>query len=674
LSSRLSLVLKAAHQLGIPSLVSYARYQLGLRSGYYRRVTSSPPQIPAGVFQPVIHLPSRQELTNALGEQTGSLLEEAAEIVQGRVRLFGGKPVPLELVPPSPLAHWTAYDLGSQSIKAADVKFIWEPARFGWAFTLGRAYLLTGDESYPQSFWEQVETFLAANPPYQGPNWCSGQEVGLRLLALVFALQVFAPSPQTTTERATHLTQAIAAHATRIPPTLVYARAQNNNHLLTEAAGLYTAGLALAEHPSSPGWRELGWRIFNRALQAQIASDGGYIQHSTNYHRLMLQAALWTGSLTTGNQPPPALPLESRLQLAAATNWLMALVDPSSGRVPNLGPNDGANILPFSSCPFDDFRPITQAAASAYLGERPLPSGPWDEMRLWFRAAALGGDKVVPLQGHQTLKASRAQPHILRNPSQVSWAYLRAARFDARPGHADQLHMDLWWRGLNVALDPGTYLYNTSPPWDNSLARTDVHNTITLNGHDQMTRAGRFLWLDWAQAQIASCQIAEDGSLISLTAQHNGYLQSGVLHKRSIEPRQHGWWVKDELLPCGRRHKGKTLTQARLHWLLPDWPWELTADDSQEGKPGAYCLRVQSAYGWVNLQIQTTPGTPNQGADTSQHIQLVRAGELLSGNGKVSPIWGWTSPTYNLKLPALSFSIYQAGTLPLSYTSRWVFP
>ncbi len=55
-----------------------------------------------------------------------------------------------------------------------DVKFIWEPARFGWAFTLGRAYLVSGDERYSQSFWKHTETFLESNPPYLGPQWTVG--------------------------------------------------------------------------------------------------------------------------------------------------------------------------------------------------------------------------------------------------------------------------------------------------------------------------------------------------------------------------------------------------------------------------------------------------------------------------------------------------------------------
>jgi len=65
-----------------------------------------------------------------------------------------------------------------------------------------------------------------------GPNWMNGQEVAIRLMAFVWAVQIFADSTETTKERKYQLTQSITQHASRITQTLIYARAQNNNHLL----------------------------------------------------------------------------------------------------------------------------------------------------------------------------------------------------------------------------------------------------------------------------------------------------------------------------------------------------------------------------------------------------------------------------------------------------------
>ncbi len=106
--------------------------------------------------------------------------------------------------------------------------------------------------------------------------------------------------------------------------------------------------------------------------------------------------------------------------------------------------------------------------------------------------------------------------------------------FTSRPGHADQLHLDLWWRGYNLAQDAGTNHYNDPPPWNNVLRRTGVHNTISVDGLDQMTLAGRFLWLDWAQARLIDHARSNDLAWERLTAQHDGYRRLGVIHQRSV--------------------------------------------------------------------------------------------------------------------------------------------
>ncbi len=398
---RLQIGLKALRQLGLSQVGFYALYQLGLRSGHYRRSLPSINSLSPPLRRPLggqtlrrplggqtLRRPLRgQPLRRPAGErerpgegglpfsldafyplapaEQAALFTQANEICEGRVRLFGGPPVALELAPPGRLAHWTEYELGQARMDgAADIKFIWEPARFGWAYTLGRAYFLSGKEDYALSFWRYTETFLQANPAYQGPNWTSGQEVALRLMAFIYASQAFYSSPHSTPPRMQLISEAIAAHARRIPLTLVYARSQNNNHLLSEAAGLYSAGLALPDHPQAPGWRSQGWRWLNRALQSQIAADGTYVQQSANYHRLMLQLALWAAALKElpGGLPFPPATLQ---RLVAAGRWLSARVDPETGQVPNLGANDGAYIMPLNPAPFSDFRPVAAAVDSA---------------------------------------------------------------------------------------------------------------------------------------------------------------------------------------------------------------------------------------------------------------------------------------------------------------------
>jgi hypothetical protein len=628
LFKKLLYAFKAFHQLGWKQTTLYAWYRLLLLSGWLKII--SPKTLPTTLrITPLdIPLPSKETLKEVLGLSIKKLYQEADEIIAGKVRLFGNEPVLLNLTPKPPLEHWTAYH--SPQFDGQDIKLTWEPGRFGWAAVLARAYYLSEDEKYAQAFWEHTETFLHANPPHQGPHWSSAQEVALRLIALAFCFPLIQDSQHTNPYREKLLAQTLAAHAQRIPPTLVYARAQNNNHLLTEAVGLYTAAAVLPVHPQARRWCRLGWKWFNHGLQTQIEPDGAYVQHSANYHRLMLQAALWGGLVAESRGDK--LPQKTAARLSAATGWLAALLDEKSGKVPNLGPNDGAYILPPTVCGFEDYRPVLQAACLAFSGQTLFPAGEWDEMALWLSPTPISA------QPSQT-------PNLIRLESENSWGYLRAAQFKNRPGHADQLHLDLWWRGLNIAQDAGTYLYNADPPWQNPFSSTAAHNTLTINGQDQMTPAGRFLWLDWAQAEVI------EHTPTHAIAQHNGYRRLGITHRREVEVTgPDSWKVTDSISsskpkPC----------RARLHWLLPDWPWKLDASS----------LELDSPLGVVKIFVA---------CDQELEPSLARAGELLHGSGEVEPTRGWFSPTYAHKTPALSFVIKAEAPSPINLITTWEFP
>lgn len=660
LSQKLRVAWKALQELGLQRVSYYALYQLELRSGYLgwrtrdgRQALNRSPD--AYAVTPILRLPNPNALVSLLGEDgCAAALAIADEVVSGKVRLFGGDPMTLHFESPSSQRHWTELERGKDWAPGKDIRLTWEMGRFGWVYPLGRAYRISGDERYAACFWEYTEKFLGANPPYHGEHWMSGQEAAIRLIGLFFGAQVFSRSVHSTQARMLSLGRAISDHASRIPPSLTYALAQGNNHLLVEAAGLYTAGCALPAHPEARSWRELGWRWMNRGLVDQIAPDGAYVQNSANYHRLMLQTALWVHSLASA-QGDQFLPATSRC-LAAATNWLSALLDPESGKVPNLGPNDGAYILPLSGCAFQDYRPVLQASARAFVGGPILEEGLWDEMGMW-----LGGEESLR---KTTISKVTVPDKLLVLNNNDSWAYLRAARFKNRPGHADQLHLELWWRGQNVALDAGTYLYNAEPPWDNGLARSLVHNTVTVNGLDQMTRAGRFLWLDWAQASGITHEKAVDGSWQQCAAEHNGYRRLDLLHRRAVTAYREGGWLVEDCLTgdLATATGGYQPLEIRLHWLLPDWEWAF----NQTGNHAD--LKIESLAGRINLLVSWSESL----ADPVT-VQLVRAGELLSGSGAVSPLLGWFSPTYGVKLPALSYSITLRSGLPCVLSSEWRF-
>ncbi len=108
--------------------------------------------------------------------------------------------------------------------------------------------------------------------------------------------------------------------------------------------------------------------------------------------------------------------------------------------------------------------------------------------------------------------------------------------------------MSLWWNGANIVCDAGTYLYHGEGVWQNGLARTNVHNTVCVDGMDQMTQLSRFTWVNWAKGKVL--QNGEVDGLHIWQGEHDGYRRLGdpVKHSRSvIELGSDRWLVVDRL-------------------------------------------------------------------------------------------------------------------------------
>lgn len=664
---RFRLALRAVRELGLTPLVSYGWYQLGIRSGLTEKVSHASLQqamrdIRGAHFQPIFELPASHELISVLGDQVQSLLDEAEEICAGKVRLFGSQPVDLDYRQSSSELWFTRVErsLMDEKNPPVDMKFFWEPARFGWVYPLGRAYRVHPEERYAEKFWDYLETFWEHHPPYYGVNWLSAQEVALRLMAWTFGYQVFRNAAASTTERKQRLLEALAAHAARIPCTLSYAVAQNNNHLLSEAVGLMTAGAVLRGHPLSESWWKMGWKWFFVGIRRQIAEDGTYVQHSVNYHRLMLQLALWARLLAM--RQGVALPGLVSQRLAEAAKWLWECCDPSNGRVPNLGPNDGAYIQPLSQTPFHDYRAVIQAAWRAFIGQAAFPPGVWDEMSLWYRVetslfTASYGDLEGPVCPEKERLSIRPNSWVLiRSEKQKTWAAFRCPRFFSRPTHADLLHVDLWWEGINLAMDAGTYRYTASPPWDNPLSQAFYHNTVTIDGTNPMTRAGKFLWLDWAKTRMEISRNEKIKTDVTVRAEHSGYLAQGVRLQRSVTLRDDQLWIIEDCLEPAHPKMQSIAPPIRLHWLVTLGDWQVSKEEA------GWCIFFWFHDRQVRLRLK---------APATSYLRIVNAGKVVFGDGEEFPVYGYYSGSYNCLEPALSVILEVQETLPFKLETIW---
>ena len=591
--------------------------------------------------------PAIRDVTGGDGDEA---LLEAGKILSGSLPFFGQLSFDCKFPPQwfrnpltgksvSPQQPWTQMRFASPAY--GDLKFILEPSRFLFVYPLVRAYALGGDERFPQAFWSAIEDWARHSPPMSGPLWICGQECSLRTLAWSFALQGFINSPSTTDERVALLVSMIAAHAWRTAQTLGYARSQRSNHLISEAVGLWTVGTLYPELREAPVWRNLGAHLLHEAVLDQITPGGASQQHSFNYQRMILHLLLWTLRLTELHNAP--LHPEIRERALAAYDFIRQWVDPVSGSAPNYGSNDGTQILPLALASYGDFRPLLQLAA-AVLGRPALPSASWDEPAVWFGVKSPAAAKA-DAQGPKSVADG-----YFRLGDETSWAMIRAGHYTRRPFHADQLHVDLWWRGINLARDAGTYLYNGPAPWNNGLAGAAVHNTITVDHHDPMRRAGRFLWLDWAQASGRSYSSAGQIHASHFEGEHSGYRRLGITHWRTVDWLEDaGWVIVDDVLGSG-------VHDVRLHWLAPDLPCEI----------------LESPFRIV-FTTRHAPVRWHLFAGVAGEPAVFRAGKQIYPQQSLEPgvsaaethLLGWESLTYGDLQPSISLVYQTRSQLPV---------
>lgn len=527
--------------------------------------------------------------------------------------------------------HWCDYPTFSP--QRGDIKDVWEPARFACAFWIVRAYALTGNEKYPAAFWELFESWCTQNPPNRGPNWKCGQETSLRIIAWCFALYGFWGSNHTTPARVTAMVKAIALQASRVAGNIEFALSQKNNHGISEAVGLLTVGLLFPELRGAPSWLRRGRELFEREIRRQVAIDGSYVQQSMNYHRVMLHDCLWARRLVERSGEPFAADVTDLIDRAG--EFLFQMLD-AGGGVPNYGSNDGALVLPLSSCDYRDYRPTVQAARFLSTGTRALADGPWNEALVWlFGIEAVDGPPKPERPGSQRLDAGGY--YTIRGPD--SWCMIRCHSYRDRPAHVDPLHVDLWHRGVNILGDSGTYKYFVpdDPQLDKYFKDIRAHNTIELDGRGPLRLVSRFLWLPWPSGRCL--EYGQDHFL----GEHDAYDREPwfVIHRRGVRLIGEGTWlIRDELEGSGRH-------AAVLRWHLADGPWTLD--------PTGRVLTLSHE----GLSVRMILDLPIS-ARVEVHRGIVTREKVV----------GWNSDYYGEKSPRPTLECHMDVSLPVILTTR----
>ncbi len=514
--------------LGIGNVVRVGLYRIGLKCGLHPAQRLADAVADGPFFGPVHRtLPSecvaREDWRCGYGRAFGRTVTLAgAEPPDWFRPLDGGHRADCEQ------SWWKIPDFDP---KVGDIKKIWEASRFDWAIPMAQRAAL-GDTDELERLNDWLNDWSAQNPPYRGVNWKCGQEASFRVMHLVAVACIL--GQEATPEPG--LVALIRTHLRRIAPTMSYAIGQANNHGTSEAAALFVGGSFIGGS-NGDHWAAIGRRWLENRARTLIEEDGTFSQYSTVYHRVMLDsysfAETWRRKRSLTSFSATLLQ-----RLSSATGWLEQMISSESGEVPNIGANDGAQVLGLSRADTRDFRPSVQLASTLFRGLRVDAPDMASQPLSWFGISRAG--KLAPPAGSATL--DNGGFHILRKGNAT--AFLRYPRFRFRPSQADALHLDFWHNGRNILRDAGTYSYNSTSEDLTYFAGTASHNTFEFDGRDQMPRLGRFLFAKWLQAENVS-PVDEKSDKVTAAAAYCDYL--GARHHRRIDLCPDGLVVRDTI-------------------------------------------------------------------------------------------------------------------------------
>lgn len=518
-----------------------------------------------------------------------------------------------------------------------DIKQLWEPSRHQHLTVLAGAYALTGDSRYAERVADHLKSWWAANPPLRGVHWVSGIELGIRLLSWVWVrrlLDRWPGAPGLFEHNAEALYQ--IWHHQRWLAAFPSRGSSANNHVIAETAGQLAAACAFDWFIESPSWRSDALQELDLQLSRNTFDSGLNRELATEYHALVLELGL-AGAIEAAVYGM-AVPSRTWHVLTRMSDALAAILD-TTLRPPRQGDADDGHGLVLDGAGTDRWAGLlaTGDAVFGRLDWWPRPAG--TDVRTTLLGSIIASGPGAP--GRPANRPAQRPAHfadagmtILRSPGDTSSGEIWC-RCDGGPhgflsiaahAHADALSVEVRHDGVDVLADPGTFCYHGTPRWRSYFRSTLGHNTLVLDGKDQSTSGGPFMWTRHARSTVLATHTPEHG-LVRWSAEHDGFVSrfDRAIHRRTVQ------------LDTGLR--------------------ELTIEDEVLGTKRHSCRLTFHLGPEILAEIEGNTALLRWSASgTERGARLTLPAELVwtAHRSETDPPLGWYSPSFGRRVPSTS--------------------
>ena len=430
--------------------------------------------------------------------------------------------------------HWS--EIQDFSIKPGDIKYVWEKARFSFLYDV-IIYDYNFDKDQSEFVFNQIEDFIDKNPINQGPNYKCSQEISLRVLNWTFALYYFKDSEYLTEILFDKIMHSIYWQIHHVYKNIHFSRvAVRNNHAITETLLLYLSAKLFPFFPNVKDWSKKGKSWFEQEIEYQIYPDGTFLQFSMNYHRVVVQLLTWGIQLSKLNNDTFESIVNDKAE--KSLRFLKTCMDLKSGKLPNYGSNDGALFFKLNNDDYRDYRSQLDDLSAVLNGYTEYHT----KSSYWYGLQPV--DKT-PLKLCVLNEFKESGYYIIEEKNTKT--FIRCGSYKDRPCQSDNLHIDIWVNGINILRDNGSFQYNTSKELINYFNGSEGHNTISIDGKNQMLRGDRFIWNYWIKDAKASLNKSKDEYFFDGKIKGFKQLGSNIFHQRKVTKTRdvNEWLVED---------------------------------------------------------------------------------------------------------------------------------
>lgn len=333
----------------------------------------------------------------------------------------------------------------------SDIKVPWELGRLQHLPWLALSYSETKKENIKFEIRNQIFDFMASNPPNFGVQWITSMDIGIRLVNILLTLSFFDDSDKLFVNDEMELINSyLFDHYQHIRDNIEYSEGMRGNHYLSNICSIMIYFCFIEDNEAKDLLVEKYINQINTELNYQFHPDGSNFEASTRYHIFTNQMVL-TANLILSKLTGKTLAVNKLNLINSFTAELLKFSEPVQ-----IGDNDSGffwKVLDNENITYRAIKSLTNPQNTNIVSNNFLDFGyiakKSKEFNLVFKCGKVG---QMGKGGHD---------------------------------HNDNLSYHLYYKGIAVVIDIGTYCYTSNFIKRNYYRSTLQHNVLTINNEEQ---------------------------------------------------------------------------------------------------------------------------------------------------------------------------------------------